>query len=272
VKLEPALDCDASRVKYARARRFAPLAVIAAAMAAVFASGAHHNLSLETLVRHRMALDAFIGAHAVGAVAAFMALYITVVALSIPCALILTISAGVLFGALLGGAAAVISGTIGATIVFIVARGACGETLIRRAGPVAAKLAQGFRDDAFSYLLFLRLIPAFPFFLVNIVPAIVGVRLPTFFLATLIGVIPATFAFTFFGSGLDSILATQEKIFLACVESGGGDCALHFDFGMILTPRLLAGFIVLAVLALVPVALKRLKRMRARAVHSAPVS
>ena len=272
MKPEPALECDAPRVRYAWLRRFAPLVVIAAAMAAVFASGAHHNLSLETLVRHRMAIDAFIGAHAFGAIAAFMALYIAVVALSIPCGLILTISAGVLFGALVGGIVAVISGTVGATILFLVARGACGESLIRRAGPVACKLAQGFRDDAFSYLLFLRLIPAFPFFLVNIVPAIVGVKLRTFFFATLIGVIPACFAFTFFGSGLDSILATQEKLFRDCLASGRTDCTLHFDFSMILTPRMLAGFVVLAVLALIPVALKRLKRMRAQAVHSAPVS
>lgn len=272
MKLEPALECDGPRVKYAWLRRFAPLVVIGAAMVAVFASGAHHNLSLETLVRHRMAIDAFIGAHALGAIAAFMALYIAVVALSIPCGMILTISGGVLFGTLIGGIAAVISGTIGATILFLVARGACGEILLRRAGPVACKLAQGFRDDAFSYLLFLRLIPAFPFFLVNIVPAIVGVRLPTYFLATLIGVIPACFAFTFFGSGLDSILATQEKLFRDCVASGRTDCTLHFDFSMILTPRMLAGFVVLAVLALIPVALKRLKRTRTQAVHSAPVS
>jgi uncharacterized membrane protein YdjX (TVP38/TMEM64 family) len=265
-------DCEASRTRSARLRRFVPLVLIAAAMIAVFASGAYHQVSLETLVRHRMALDAFISAHTVGAIAAFMVLYIAVVALSIPCGLILTVSGGVLFGAIIGGIAVVISGTIGATIVFLVARSACGETLIRRAGPVAAKLAAGFRDDAFSYLLFLRLIPAFPFFLVNIVPALVGVSLPTFFLATLIGIIPACFAFTFFGAGLDSILATQEQAFRACLASGSSDCTLHFDFHAILTPRLFAGFVALAILALIPVALKWLKRMRARAVHSAPVS
>src|SRR5690349_10527254 len=109
-------------------------------MVAVFASGAYRHLSLETLVRHRMAIDGFISAHAIGAIAAFVALYVAVVALSIPCGLILTISAGVLFGALIGGVVAVVGGTLGATILFLVARGACGETLIRRAGPVACKL------------------------------------------------------------------------------------------------------------------------------------
>ena len=157
-----------------------PLAVIALAMVAVFATGAHRHVSLETLVRHRMAIDAFIDAHAVAAVAAFMAVYIVVVALSIPGAVLLTISGGILFGTFVGGTATVIAATTGATIIFLVAKSACGEKPVRRAGPLACKLADGFRADAFSYLLFLRLVPAFPFFLVNLVPALAGVKLPTF--------------------------------------------------------------------------------------------
>ena len=251
-------------------RRFAPLAVIVLAMAAVFASGAHRHVSLETLVRHRMAIEAFIQVHALGAVVAFMAIYILTVALSIPGALFLTISGGVLFGTALGGVLAVISGTSGATILFLVARSACGESLIRRGGPLACKLADGFRADAFSYLLFLRLIPAFPFFLVNIVPALVGVKVTTFVLATLVGIIPATFAFAFFGASLDSIIATQEQVFRDCLASARGDCALQFDIGMILTPRLLAALAALALIALIPVLVKRVKRMRAQPVHSHP--
>src|ERR1043165_9547416 len=138
-----------------RLRRFAPIAVIVLAMVAVFATGAHRQVSLETLVRHRMAIDAFIDAHAVAAIAAFMAIYIVAVALSLPGAIFLTIAGGVLFGTLIGGIATVVSATIGATIIFLVARSACGETLVRRAGPLARKLADGFRAEAFSYLLFL---------------------------------------------------------------------------------------------------------------------
>jgi uncharacterized membrane protein YdjX (TVP38/TMEM64 family) len=158
----------------------------------------------------------------------------------------------------------VISGTIGATIIFLVARSACGESLIRRAGPLACKLAAGFRADAFSYLLFLRLVPAFPFFLVNLAPALVGVKLSTFVLATLIGVIPATFAFAFFGSGLDSVIAAQEKIFRACLDSGRTDCHLQFDLGMIATPQLIAALATLGVIALIPIAVKRLRARPAR--------
>src|SRR5437763_3014496 len=213
----------------ARLRRFAPVAVVMLAMLAVFASGAHHHLSLETLVRHRMAIDAFMAHHRVAAVGAFVAIYIVVVALSIPGALFLTITGGVLFGTLAGGGASVVGATVGATIIFLVAKSACGENVVRRAGPLACKIADGFRADAFSYLLFLRLVPAFPFFLVNLAPALVGVKLSTFVAATVIGVLPATFAFAFFGSGLDSVIATQEKAYRACLTSGRSECALHFD-------------------------------------------
>jgi uncharacterized membrane protein YdjX (TVP38/TMEM64 family) len=259
----PALP-DTGRTMGARARRFVPLGLVLLAMLAVFATGAHRHVSLETLVRHRMAIDAFIDTHIFAAIAAFMAVYILAVALSIPGAIFLTISCGILFGALIGGAVSVVSGTIGATIIFLVARSACGESLIRRAGPLACKLAAGFRADAFSYLLFLRLVPAFPFFLVNLAPALVGVKLSTFVLATLIGVIPATFAFAFLGSGLDSVIAAQEKIFRACLASGRTDCALQFDLGMIATPRLLGALATLGVIALIPIAIKRLRARPAR--------
>jgi uncharacterized membrane protein YdjX (TVP38/TMEM64 family) len=252
-----------------RLRRFVPLAVIALATIAVFATGAHRHVSLETLVRHRMAIDGFIDAHAAVALLAFMAVYIVVVALSIPGAALLTIAGGILFGTFVGGSATVIAATIGATIIFLVAKSACGENLARHAGPLAGKLSEGFRADAFSYLLFLRLVPAFPFFLVNLVPALAGVKLTTFVAATVIGIIPATFAFAFFGSGLDSVIVTQEVAYRACVASGRADCALQFDLGMIATPKLLAAFAAMGVIALIPVAVKRL-RARSGAARSAP--
>src|SRR5262245_21415976 len=250
-----------------RLRRFAPVAVVLLAMLLVFASGAHRQLSLETLVRHRMAIDAFMDHHMVAALCAFVAIYITVVALSIPGALFLTITSGILFGTLIGGAASVVGATIGATVIFLIARSACGESLIRRAGPLACKLAAGFRADAFSYLLFLRFVPAFPFFLVHLVPAIAGVKLRTFMAATAIGIVPATFAFAFFGSGLDSVLAAQEGPYRACLAAGRSECPIQFDIGAIVTPQLLAAFAALGALALVPVLVKRL---RARHTRSSP--
>lgn len=261
---------DARNATLARLRRFVPLAVVGLIMIAAFATGAHRHVSLETLVRHRMAIDAFIAAHGVAAVGAFMLIYITVVALSIPGSIFLTISGGIVFGTLLGGLAALVSATIGATIIFLIASSAFGGSLVRRAGPLAAKIADGICADAFSYLLFLRLVPAFPFFLVNLAAAVVGVKLRTFIVATAIGIVPATFVYAFFGDGLDSVLAAQDAVYQSCLAAGAADCRLHFDLAMLATPRLLAAFVALGAIALVPVVVKRL---RARAVdRSAPVS
>jgi uncharacterized membrane protein YdjX (TVP38/TMEM64 family) len=250
-----------------RLRRFAPLAVIVLAMAAVFCTGAYRQVSLETLVRHRMAIDAFVDTHPAAAIAAFMAVYILAVSLSMPGASILSIAGGILFGTLIGGAAVVVSATLGATIIFLVARSAGGEMLVRRAGPLACKLADGFRSDAFSYLLFLRLVPAFPFFLVNLAPALVGVKLKIFLAATAIGIVPATFAFTFLGSGLDSVIAAQEQVYRACLASGRTECPITFDLGMIITPQLLAALVALGLIALLPVVVKRMRAQAARVPH-----
>ena len=141
---------------------------------------------------------------------------------------------------------------------------------MRRAGPLACKIADGFRADAFSYLLFLRLVPAFPFFLVNLAPALVGVKLSTFVAATAIGIIPATFAFAFLGSGLDSVIAAQENAYRACLASGRTDCQLQFDLGMIVTPQLLAALATLGVIALIPVVVKRLRARSATRPRRSP--
>ena len=150
-------------------------------------------------MRHRAAIDDFVASHRLLAVLSYMGLYIVIVALSVPGAVFLTVTGGFLFGLALGTSAAVISATIGATLIFLAARTALGEPLLRRAGPRANQLAQGFRDDAFSYLLFLRLVPAFPFFLVNLVPAFAGVRLGPFIAATAIGIIPGAIVFAIGG-------------------------------------------------------------------------
>ncbi|MBI3434166.1 MAG: TVP38/TMEM64 family protein [Proteobacteria bacterium] len=245
--------------------RFVPLVVIVAVAVLVIAMGWHRQFSLENLVRHRAALDAFIAANGIAAIAAYAALYVVVVALSIPGAVFLTIAAGILFGAALGGAATVIGATIGATVIFVIARGALGEILIRWAGPGAGKLAQGFRADAFNYLMFLRLVPLFPFWLVNLVPAVCGVRLTTFVAATAIGIVPGTFAFAFFGAGLDSVLAAQAAAYNSCLATGSAACHLDFDLKTAATPQLIGALVVLGVVALIPVIVKRVKAARSAA-------
>jgi uncharacterized membrane protein YdjX (TVP38/TMEM64 family) len=238
-------------------RRWWPLAAIVVLAVIVYAMGWHHQLSLETLVRHRAAIQAFVAAHEASALALFVALYIAAVALSVPGAVWLTISGGFLFGVWVGTLASMVGAVIGATLVFLIAKSACGEHLVRRAGPLAARLADEFRADAFSYLLVLRLVPAFPFFLVNLVPAVLGVRLSTFVTATALGIIPATFAFASIGAGLNSVISAQEAAYHACLAAGRADCRLDFDLMVALTPQVLAALVALAVLALLPVAIKR---------------
>jgi uncharacterized membrane protein YdjX (TVP38/TMEM64 family) len=226
--------------------------------------GWHRVLTFETLVLNRMAMIGFVESHTVAALTAFIGLYIVVVALSLPGASALTLAGGVLFGGLIGGSATLIGATIGAAIVFTIARSAFGEYLLRRAGVTLATFAKGFREDAFNYLLFLRLVPLFPFWLVNLVPALLGVTFTTYLAATVIGIMPGTFAFAFIGSGLDSVIAAQEARYRACLAAARGDCRVDFDVSAALTPGLLAALAALGVIALVPVAVKRWRAHKAR--------
>src|SRR5262245_49619694 len=246
------------RAERLTARRLVPVAAIVLLAVVVFAMGWHRQLSLETLVRHRASLDDFVNMHFAAALAVFIVVYVAVVALSIPGALILTITGGLLFGVVVGGVAVVVAATAGATIIFLVARGAFSQYVLRRAGPRLAKIVNGFCADAFSYLLFLRLVPVFPFFLVNLAPALVGVPVGTFVAATAIGIVPATFVFASLGAGLDSVVQAQDSMFQACVAAGRTDCRLNFEPSAVLTPQLIGALVSFGLLALVPVVVRRL--------------
>jgi uncharacterized membrane protein YdjX (TVP38/TMEM64 family) len=242
--------------------RLVPLAIIGLAGAAVVGVAWHENFSAAALLERHAAIAAFVGEHRIVALLAFVGIYTTVVALSVPGAAFLTIGGGVVFGALEAGLAAVVGATTGGTVVFLIARSALGGWLVRRAGPRAEALAHGFRADAFNYLLFLRLVPLFPFFLVNLVPALCGVRLRTFVPATALGIIPATFAFAFFGAGLGSAVTAQVDAYRDCVAAGRAGCKLGFGPSAAATPQLIAGLVALGLLALVPVVVRRLRAAR----------
>ena len=190
--------------------RLLPLAAVVLFAFVAFWVAGDKGISLESLVRHRAIIDDFVNQHRMMSVVAFVVIYIVTVAVSLPGATFLTVTGGFLFGLVTGAVAAEIGATVGAALIFLVARTALGEPLLRRAGPRARQLARGFRDDAFSYLLFLRLVPVFPFFLVNLVPAFAGVHLRSFVTATAIGVIPAVVVFSLAGTGLDSVIAAQK--------------------------------------------------------------
>src|SRR5262245_33935838 len=137
---QSAVGCEGFRL-----RRLLPLLVIALIAVVILAMGWHRQLSFETLARHHAALRHFIGANELAALIRYVAPCIAVVALSLPVGLFLTLAGGVLFGALVGGAAAVIGATVGAICIFLIARSALGEHVARRAGPLAEKLAENFR-------------------------------------------------------------------------------------------------------------------------------
>jgi len=244
--------------------RYAPLAGLAILALIVYASGWHRYLSLEAVSEHRAALSAFVARNYVTALACYMLVYALAVALSVPGGALLTITGGFLFGWLVASVSTVLAATAGAVIVFLIARSALGHILARRAGPRLKRLSEGFREDAMSYLLFLRLVPVFPFWLVNLAPALLGVSLPVYTLGTFIGIVPGTVAFAVLGAGLDSIIVAQREAYEACMaRQDAADCTFSLDVGALLTPEMVAALAALGVIALIPVALRKWRRRRA---------
>jgi uncharacterized membrane protein YdjX (TVP38/TMEM64 family) len=242
-------------------RRWGPLIGLAGLMALVFGMGWHRLLTFQMIGQNYEKMTAFVAENILTAVAVYMAAYVAVVALSLPGALIMTLAGGLLFGWLIGASATVVAATIGATIIFLVAKTSFGEALAEKAGPWLGKLRAGFQENAMSYLLFLRLVPAFPFVIVNLAPALLGVPVATFVTATALGIIPGTVAFSVAGSSLGSVIRTLNANHAACLAKGGPDpemqCPYEFDPAALVSKELLIAFALLGVIALIPVALKR---------------
>jgi uncharacterized membrane protein YdjX (TVP38/TMEM64 family) len=248
------------------AKRFGPLVVIAVVMVLVFVMGWHRKVTVENIVALRDHFHHVLAEHRVVSILAFVALYVGAASLSLPGCPILTATGGMLFGWLAGGAATVVGATIGATILFLIARSAFGEVLNERAAPWLGKLRQGFKEDALSYLLFLRLVPAFPFWFVNVAPAVLGVPLKTYVIATFFGIMPATFAFASAGAGLDSVIMAAKAEHAQCVaERGAEACKLTIHASSLVTKELLLALLLLGVVALIPVALRRWRNNHAAA-------
>ncbi len=243
-----------------RWKRFiAPLCAVAL-LGAGYAFGLHNYFTLQSIAENRAALADYTDSHRVMSVVAFVAVYTAAVAVSFPGASILTILAGLLFGWAVGGAAAIFSATLGAAIVFQIAKSSFGDVLTRKAGPFLSRISAGFADDAFNYLLFLRLVPAFPFWLVNIAAALANVKLRTFTITTFLGIIPGTFAFAFVGAGLDSVITAQQATHTQCVAAkSAGECPFGLSVSSLVTTELLLAFAALGVVALIPVIIKKWK-------------
>ncbi|SDT89297.1 TVP38/TMEM64 family protein [Stappia sp. ES.058] len=237
-------------------RRWAPLIAIAAITALGYALGWHDYLSLSMLIRERGALAGFVDSNIGVAALAFVGFYIVAVALSFPGASLITIIGGFLFGWALGGTLTAFGATAGAGLIFLAARTSLGVTLKAKAGPFLNRLAAGFREDAFHYLLFLRLAPVFPFWLVNIAPALFDMRLRPYLVATFFGILPGTFAYAFIGAGLDSVIAAQEAADPGCAAAR--TCSI--ELSALITREIVLAFAALGLAALIPVIVKKWRR------------
>ncbi len=236
-------ESSEGRTKTFKLRHAAPLAVIAAALIAFFAFGLDDYVGFAALREHRQSLIGFVAANGVWAAVLFISLYAVATTVSLPGGAILTIAGGFLFGLLSGTIYVIVGATLGATGLFLAARTALGDPLRARAGPSLQRMEQGFGENALSYLLFLRLIPVFPFWLVNLVPAFLGVPLRTYVIGTAIGIIPGCFVYASVGNGLGAVFDAGETP----------------DLGIIFRPEIIIPIVGLAVLALIPIAYKRFK-------------
>ncbi|HEY7764825.1 MAG TPA: VTT domain-containing protein [Aestuariivirgaceae bacterium] len=238
--------------------RWLPL-ILLAAIAFAWAFNLDDYLSLLTIAENREALRSFVTENLVLSLSAYALVYVLSTALLLPGAALLTLFGGFLFGWQLAAPVTILSATLGATLIFWAARSSFGGVLLRRGGVFANKLASGFAADAFCYLLFLRLVPVFPFFIVNIAPALCNVRTRIFLLATLIGIAPATVAYSVLGAGLDFIIQAELVSYRQCMTAASTPCSFMLDPFALLTPPMLAAFLLLGVLALIPPVLKHLR-------------
>lgn len=227
--------------------RLIPAAIVVGGLAFGYWMGWHHYLTLEFLSESRAELMEFTRANPVTAPLAFAAAYALAVAFAFPAASVLTIFGGFLFGWALGSVLVAVAATIGATALFLAARSTFGGFLKRRLHGRTAKLAEGFENNAFSYLLALRLAPVLPFWLINIAPAFFDVKLSTFIAATFLGILPAVFAYTYLGQGLDSVIAAAEA---AGREATLSDLA---------TPQITLAFAALALVAILAAVVRTLR-------------
>ncbi len=225
-------------------RRWVPLGIILALLIGSYLAGLNEYFTLEFITENRDRLMGHVNHNYVMSLVMYFAIYTFCVAVSFPGASLITIVSGFLFGWFAAGLVTVFAATLGASIIFLAARTSFGDLLQRKAGKRMAKLSAGFQDDAFNYLLILRLAPVFPFWLINIAPALFGMKLVPYAVATFIGIIPGTFAYAYLGQGLGTTI--------------DGD-------GSIVTPTLVTALGILALVSAIPLVVKRWKRNKLKA-------
>jgi uncharacterized membrane protein YdjX (TVP38/TMEM64 family) len=220
--------------------RFIPIIIIFIVVIVAFALGWNNYFTLEALNKEHVFLKGYVAEHPFLATIWFILIYIALTSVALPVDTFLVMLGGYLFPEPYSLIYVTISATIGATFLFLAAKTAFEDLFFRWASPFLKKMEKGFKENAVSYILFLRLIPLFPFWLTNIAPAFFGVPLSTYFWTTFVGVIPFAFVFTQVGAGISAILDTHQDLSLATLLNSNMRIAL----------------IGLGVLALLPIVLK----------------
>lgn len=211
-------------------RRLVLAGIVVLAIGVFFYFDLARFLSLAALKENRDRLLAFTQAHYAVAAGLFVVTYIAVTGLSLPGAVILTLAGGFLFGGLVGTLLVNVGATTGATLAFLVARYLLRDTVEHKFGRWLGPFQEGFNKNAFSYLMTLRLIPLFPFFVVNLVSGLTRVTLGTYVAATALGIIPGSFVYAYAGQQLGTINSLKE----------------------VASPNVIAALVLLGLLALVP--------------------
>ncbi len=227
-------------------RRLLPLIVLAGGFIAFFWFGLDRYLSFQALKDNRELLLQWRDENYLMAALTFAGLYAVLSGFSVPVGLWMTLTGGFMFGTVAGGFLSLTGASIGATAVFLAARYAFADLLSARAGPAIAKMETGFRENQLSYMLVLRLVPLFPFWLVNLVPAFLHVSIRVYVLGTFFGMIPGALVYASVGNGLGMVF-----------EEGGEP-----DLGIIFSPEILIPIIGLATLALIPVIYKKISKSK----------
>jgi len=200
-------------------KRFLPLIVLIVAIIMAYSFGLQNYLSLESIKDQKEEFQTLIDSQPIFSSIGFVAIYAVCVALSLPIAIFLTLLGGFLFGLVKGTLLVVTGATIGATIIFVIAKTSLGSTLRDKAGGLYKKVEGNMKENAFGYLFFMRFVPIFPFVLVNILPALFNVPLRIFLITTFFGIMPGSAAFVYFGEQLGEIESLSDlaspKLFLA---------------------------------------------------------
>ncbi len=208
-----------------------------------FIFGLHQYFNIKILNEHHAALISWYAQLGVAAWLIFFIIYVLLVTFSIPGATVMTILGGSVFGPVIGGLLAIMGATAGSLTLFLMARYVFYDAFYLRVGSIPDKIKNGFNENAFTYLLFLRLMPIFPFWFVNLAPAFLNVSIKHYFFATMIGIIPATLIYASLGDSFIMLMETGREV----------------NLRLIFEPRIFAPIVGLAIIILLPVMYKKIK-------------